>query len=131
MTSQILAIFYLNDLDHFIKEDLKIKYYVRYQDDFLLLHQSKQYLKYCLKEIEHFIEKEDLKLNPESRIYKNTNNFIFLGRNKYGKYAKYRGVKRILKKKFYLYNNNKLSLNSLTSSIVCYNSLNKKSNRFI
>lgn len=33
MTSQILAIFYLNDLDHFIKETLKIKYYVRYQDD--------------------------------------------------------------------------------------------------
>lgn len=32
MTSQVLAIFYLNDLDHFIKEDLKIKYYIRYQD---------------------------------------------------------------------------------------------------
>lgn len=32
MTSQVLAIFYLNDLDHFIKETLKIKYYVRYQD---------------------------------------------------------------------------------------------------
>ena len=36
MTSQILAIFYLNDMDHYIKETLKIKYYVRYQDDFLL-----------------------------------------------------------------------------------------------
>lgn len=32
MTSQALAIFYLNDLDHFIKEKLQIKYYVRYQD---------------------------------------------------------------------------------------------------
>lgn len=32
MTSQILAIFYLNDLDHYIKEELKVKYYVRYQD---------------------------------------------------------------------------------------------------
>ena len=40
MTSQILAIFYLNDLDHYIKEELKIKYYVRYQDDFLLFHES-------------------------------------------------------------------------------------------
>ena len=46
MTSQVLAIFYLNDLDHFIKETLKIKYYVRYQDDFLLFHPSKEYLKY-------------------------------------------------------------------------------------
>ena len=32
MTSQILAIFYLNDMDHFIKETLKIKYFLRYQD---------------------------------------------------------------------------------------------------
>ena len=48
MTSQVLAIFYLNDMDHFIKETLKIKYLIRYQDDFLLFHPSKQYLKYCL-----------------------------------------------------------------------------------
>lgn len=40
MTSQVLAIFYLNDLDHFIKEKLKIKYYIRYQDDALLFHPS-------------------------------------------------------------------------------------------
>ena len=113
MTSQILAIFYLNDLDHFIKESLKIKCYVRYQDDFILIHHSKEYLQYCLMEIKKYVEKEGLKLNPKSRVYKNTNNFLFLGRNKYGKYAKYRGVKRILKKKFYLYNNNRLSLNSL------------------
>ena len=46
MTSQVLAIFYLNDMDHFIKETLKIKHYVRYQDDFLLFHHSKDYLKY-------------------------------------------------------------------------------------
>ena len=40
MTSHVFAIFYLNDMDHYIKEELKIKYYVRYQDDFLLLHES-------------------------------------------------------------------------------------------
>ena len=81
MTSQVLAIFYLNDMDHFIKETLKIKYYVRYQDDFLLFHQSKDYLKFCLNEIEKFLTKEKLKLNIKTRIYKNTNNFLFLGRN--------------------------------------------------
>ena len=42
MTSQVLAVFYLNDLDHYIKEELKIRYYVRYQDDFLLFHESKE-----------------------------------------------------------------------------------------
>ena len=50
MTSQILAVFYLNDLDHFVKEKLKIKYYVRYMDDFILFHENKNYLKYCLGE---------------------------------------------------------------------------------
>lgn len=77
MTSQVLAIFYLNDMDHFIKETLKIKYLIRYQDDFLLFHQSKQYLKYCLEELKKFLEKEKLVLNKKTRIYKSTNNFIF------------------------------------------------------
>ena len=46
MTNQVLAIFYLNDMDHFIKEKLKIKKVIRYQDDFLLFHESKEYLKF-------------------------------------------------------------------------------------
>lgn len=71
-SSQILAVFFLNDLDHFIKEVLKIKYYVRYQDDFLLFHSSREYLKYCLKEIKKFLAKEKLTLNKKTRIYSNT-----------------------------------------------------------
>lgn len=82
MTSQILAIFYLNDLDHFIKGTLKIKYYVRYQDDFLLFHPSKKYLEYCLVEIKKFLENEKLTLNNKTRIYSSSDNFIFLGRNR-------------------------------------------------
>ena len=92
MSSQVLAIFYLNDLDHFIKETLKIKYYVRYQDDFLLFHPSKQYLKYCLEEIRKFLSKEKMTLNPKTKIYSNKSRFIFLGRNKKGKYSKYRDI---------------------------------------
>lgn len=118
MTSQILAIFYLNDLDHYIKEVLKIKYYVRYQDDFLLFHESKSYLKHCLYCIEKFLDKEKLKLNKKSRLYKNTNNFIFLGRTHYCKSAKYRVAKRRIKKNKFLYYNGKIKLNSLVSSIV-------------
>lgn len=98
MTSQTFAIFYLNDLDHYIKEELKINYYVRYQDDFLLLHPSKEYLKYCLIQITKFLEKEKLTLNAKTRIYKNTDNFIFLGRTKNNLPAKYRTIKRRLKK---------------------------------
>ena len=77
MASQILAIFYLNDMDHFIKENLKIKYFLRYQDDFLLFHPSKQYLKYCLNELEKFLKKEKLILNKKTRIYKSTNKALW------------------------------------------------------
>ena len=126
MTSQVLAIFYLNDLDHFIKETLKVKYYVRYQDDFLLFHPSKEYLKYCLQEITLFLEKEKLILNKKTRIYKNTNNFIFLGRTKELKYAKYRDIKRKLKKRKYLYQSKQISLNSYITSRICYQNLQKK-----
>ena len=120
MTSQILAVFYLNDMDHFIKEELKIKYYVRYQDDFILFHKSKEYLKMCLEEIIKFLEKEKLELNNKSRIYKNTNRFIYLGRNPKGKCAKYREVGRKIKKRLYLYKNKKINIMSLTNTIMCY-----------
>lgn len=125
MTSQVLAIFYLNDMDHYIKEVLKIKYYVRYQDDFLLFHHSKQYLKYCLEKIKLFLQNEKLTLNSKTRIYRNTNNFVFLGRSSSGKYVRYRQVNRKLKKNIYLYRNNKLNLQSIVSSIICYENLLK------
>ena len=123
MSSQVLAIFYLNDLDHYIKEVLKIKYYVRYQDDFLLFHQSKEYLKYCFEQIKIFLKKEKLTLNPKSRIFSSNNNFIYLGRNKKGKYARYRSVTRKLNKRLFLYQNEAINLNSVISSIACYKHL--------
>ncbi len=123
MTSQVLAIFYLNDMDHFIKEQLHIKGVIRYQDDFLLFHESKDYLKYCLEELKKFLAKEKLTLNSKTRIYKDTDNFIFIGRNKYGNYAKYRTVKRRLKKREFLYKNGFIKLNSLVSSRLCYKNL--------
>ena len=123
MTSQVLAIFYLNDMDHFIKNNLHIKGVIRYQDDFLLFHESKEYLKYCLCELTKFLAKEYLTLNKKTRIYKSTDNFIFIGRNKYGNYAQYRTVKRRLKKREYLYYTGRISLNSLVSSRVCYKHL--------
>ena len=123
MTSQILAIFYLNDMDHFIKENLKIKYYIRYQDDFLLLHESKQYLKECLKMIEVFLKKEKLELNKKTRIYANKDNFVFLGRTNKGKYAKYRVVRRRIKSKAIKYKNNKINLMSFACSLMSYKRL--------
>ena len=127
MTSQVLAIFYLNDLDHFIKEKLKIKGYIRYQDDFLLFSESREYLEYCLKEIKKFLEKEKLTLNGKTRIYSNNQNICFLGRNLYGQYAKRRTVRRKMKKRFYLLKEGKISLDSYIASRICYKNLMRKS----
>lgn len=120
MPSQALAIFYLNDLDHYIKEELKIKYYERYQDDFLLYHPWKEYLRECLDKIRTFLEKEKLQLNRKTRLFSNKENFIFLGRKKNGRYANYRNIKKKIKYRYYQYTNNKITLNSLVSTIKCY-----------
>ena len=126
MTSQCLAIFYLNDLDNFIKEKLKIKYYIRYQDDGLIFHESKEYIKFCFKEIKEFLNKEHLKLNNKSRIYRNTNNFIFLGRNRKGKYSKYRNIKRKIKYRKKLYEIEKIDLIGYINTVNCYKNIVKK-----
>lgn len=68
-------------------------------------------------------------LNRKTRLYKNTNNFIFLGRNNCGNYARYRNVKRKLKARYHLYQTGKIKLNSFSSSLICYNTLcNKRLN---
>ena len=126
MTSQCLAIFYLNDMDHYIKEVLKIKYYVRYQDDFLLFHESKQYLQECLIRLQDFLKREKLKLNKKTRIYSNNENFIFLGRKNNKNYANYRRIKGKIKKKYYSFQKEKTSLYSLMSSINSFYTLDKK-----
>lgn len=55
LTSQLLANIYLNELDQFCKQELGIKYYIRYMDDFIILHHDKQYLHRVKMEIEHFL----------------------------------------------------------------------------
>ena len=79
MTSQFIGILYLNELDYFIKEKLKIKYYIRYMDDGVLIHENKEYLRYCLIEIERMVDKYKLSLNKKTRIYKMSEGIEFLG----------------------------------------------------
>ena len=67
--SQLVELAVLDDLDHFIKEKLKIKGYVRYMDDFVLIHPDKEYLQYCRKEIEKELAKIHLTLNAKTAIF--------------------------------------------------------------
>jgi len=48
LTSQFFANVYLNELDYFVKYELKIKYYLRYVDDFVILHKSREQLEICV-----------------------------------------------------------------------------------
>ena len=63
MCSQIIAVMYLDRLNHFIKEKLHIKYYVLYMDDGILFSHDKEYLRYCKDEIEKFLSEYRLQLN--------------------------------------------------------------------
>jgi hypothetical protein len=63
-SSQFFANLYLNELDQFIKRNLKCKYYARYVDDLILINQNKEKLKYMRKKIILFIKETlGLKLN--------------------------------------------------------------------
>ena len=67
--SQLIALAVLDDLDHFIKERLRIKHYIRYMDDFVLIHHDKEYLKHCRAEIEHVLQGIGVKLNKKTALY--------------------------------------------------------------
>ena len=80
MSSQIFAILYLNEMDHFIKEKLHIKYYVRYMDDGVLIHHDKYYLRYCKNEINKILKKYKLEFNEnKTKINEISNGLDFLG----------------------------------------------------
>jgi RNA-directed DNA polymerase len=69
LTSQLFGNIYLNGLDHFIKRDMGIKYYGRYVDDFVIIHNDKEYLKNIIPKIKKFLEEElELILHPK-KIY--------------------------------------------------------------
>ena len=108
MTSQFLAIYYLNNLDHYIKEKLKCKWYVRYMDDLLILDISKDKLKKYWKNIELELKKLKLEVNPKSNIINLNNGLIFIGykyiikNNRFKVTRPRKKVRKIVKKLYYL-----------------------------
>lgn len=67
--SQLIQLAVLDDMDHFIKERLHIKHYLRYMDDFILIHDDKDYLQYCLSEIKKHLSALGLALNKKTAIF--------------------------------------------------------------
>ncbi len=78
--TQLIQLAVLDDLDHYIKEELKIQQYIRYMDDFILIHESKDYLKECELKIAQQLADLGLKLNErKTQIFPLRQGINFLG----------------------------------------------------
>lgn len=65
LTSQLLVNVYLNDFDQFVKRTLKVRHYIRYADDFVILSDNKEQLIDLLPTIKTFLAEElQLTLHP-------------------------------------------------------------------
>ena len=67
--SQYFANFYLSDFDHYLKEDLQIKYLVRYMDDCVIFGNTKSILHEVLKLIKAYLQNELLELKKNYQIF--------------------------------------------------------------
>lgn len=79
-TSQTFANIYLNELDQYIKHDLRVKYYFRYMDDFIILVKEKEKAIKLLTLIRKFLDKRlKLQLNSKTQIIKSKNGVNYCG----------------------------------------------------
>ena len=100
-TSQMFANIYLNEIDQYIKHELKVKWYFRYLDDSVILVKTKEEAKEMLEKIRNYLKENlQLELNKKTQIFKNKQGVNFCGYkiNEYRLKIRDKG-KRKLKKK--------------------------------
>ncbi len=100
-TSQMFANIYLNEVDQYIKHNLKIKYYVRYMDDSILIVETKKQAKEALEKIKRFLKENlELELNKKTQIFKAKQGVNFCGYkiNAYRMKIRDKGKRRLKKK---------------------------------
>ena len=102
LTSQIFSNIYLHELDRYVKHILKVKAYLRYGDDFLVLHSDMEKLKNIRSQIQSFLKHTlNLSLHPRNNLILSSQEGIrFLGVVLYlkGRRLTKRNRKRIFKK---------------------------------
>jgi RNA-directed DNA polymerase len=124
LTSQLFSNIYLNELDQFVKNKLKIKHYFRYVDDFLIFSDSKKELHMSKEIIRKYLNKElklDLPIN-KAKIRLTKTGVDFVGYQIYPDFVRVRSInikrfKKRTKKLLIKYNTKKLTRSSLESSI--------------
>lgn len=127
LTSQLLANIYLNELDYFAKHELRIKYYLRYVDDFVILGKSYKEMKEFYIKIKEFLSKNlFLKLEEKkTQINKISFGVDFVGYVCFKRIIRvrsrnFRRFTKELKKKSYLFYNEELPLEKLSESVLSY-----------
>ncbi len=123
LTSQFFGNVYLDKFDHHVKENLRIKGYIRYVDDMIFFSNSKDFLLNLIDEINKFLDILRVKIHPDKiKLIKTVTGFIFLGYKVFKTHFRLtsksirRGRKK-LKKIKYLYRYNKLDLASAKNKI--------------
>ncbi len=81
LTSQLLVNVYMNEFDQYIKHVLKVKYYIRYADDFVVLTEDRKYLEYTLSKMKSFLQQKlKLEMHPDKVFIKTYSSGVdFLG----------------------------------------------------
>ncbi len=117
LTSQLLVNIYMNKFDQYIKHTLKVKYYIRYADDFVFISKDKKYLEDILDNIRKYLE-INLKLSlHKDKVFIKTiySGIDFLG---FIHFPKYRILRTATKRRmFKRLNENSYKENSVTSYI--------------
>ena len=123
LTSQLFANIYLNELDHYVKDTLRIRWYGRYMDDFLILHHDKHYLTQIKEDVRDFLAQHlKLSLSDKKVIISNVKNGVpFVGYRIFYDHVLVRGntlrhMQRKLKQRREEYKKGNLSSASLRSS---------------
>jgi len=123
LISQWGANLYLNELDRFVKHHLKVKYYVRYMDDFIILSDDKKTLHLIKDEVVDFIgSRLKLRLNPKSDIFPVSRGIDFLGYRTWASHRLLRKSSMIRARRRFvrmrkMYREGRLSLEKVTASI--------------
>ncbi len=80
LTSQLFANVYLNELDQYVKHQLRLHYYLRYMDDFIVLHHTKKSLRHWRYQVETYLaDRLKIQLNNRTVIFQEKRGVDFLG----------------------------------------------------
>ncbi len=137
LTSQLFANIYLNRLDHFVKETLKVHWYGRYMDDFYIIHPNRGKLKQLRNSIGDFLMDElKLTLHPRKNVIKNLKDGLpFVGYRIFHDHVLVRGntvinMQRRLKSRKKQLKTGKISQEDFNSSISSYKGHLKHANAY-